>query len=84
MFGDDIQDLKVLIRQYKDSNYKATSVWSKSGGQNDVWNRAEVSLTSSAPFQVKCQNMKFVYIFMEVSLSKFRDLGQFLSENVLF
>ncbi|XP_033638977.1 MAM and LDL-receptor class A domain-containing protein 1-like [Asterias rubens] len=55
MFGDDIKDLNVLIRQYKNSNYKATSLWSKAGGQNDAWNRAEVTLTSTAPFQIGIQ-----------------------------
>ena len=62
MFGDDIKDLNVLIRQYKNSNYKATSLWSKTGGQNDAWNRAEVTLTSTAPFQVKFPSLVFFFL----------------------
>ncbi|XP_022097778.1 MAM and LDL-receptor class A domain-containing protein 1-like isoform X1 [Acanthaster planci] len=55
MFGANIQDLKVMLRSYYNSNYQAQTIWSKSGGQADVWRRAEVAITTSTPFQVVIQ-----------------------------
>ncbi|XP_022096511.1 MAM and LDL-receptor class A domain-containing protein 1-like isoform X2 [Acanthaster planci] len=56
MFGTGIRDLKVLKREYKDSNYKAEVVWSMTGSQENRWLRAEAQVPNgNRVFQIGLQ-----------------------------
>lgn len=53
MFGSTVNTLSVMMRTQ--INGTATTLWSKSGNQGDLWHRGQVSLPISSHFQIILQ-----------------------------